>query len=213
VSKSSRRATFAGQLAPAGACGFGQPAGSKRKDCKMNRQNLSFSARAGRFMATIAVYPGSFDPITNGHLDIVRRVSHMFDHVVVAVARNAEKDPLFTVQERLSLSQEAVKKLRNVSVDEFDGLLVTYAREKRAAVIVRGLRAVSDFEFEFQLSLMNRKLDSRIETIFLMTRDKYTFISSRMVKEICQLGGDVSDFVPRGVERAMKRKFGPTRSR
>ncbi len=158
-------------------------------------------------MATIAVYPGSFDPITNGHLDIIRRVADLFDHVVVAVARNAEKAPLFNVKERVALTREAVKELRNVSVDEFDGLLVDYARNKRATIIVRGLRAVSDFEFEFQLSLMNRKLDPRIETVFLMTKDEYTFISSRLVKEICQLGGAVSDFVPRGVERAMKRKF------
>jgi pantetheine-phosphate adenylyltransferase len=163
-------------------------------------------------MATIAVYPGSFDPITNGHLDIIRRVAQMFDKVIVAVARNTEKSPLFGVEKRVALTREAVSKLRNVSVDEFDGLLVDYARKKRAAVIVRGLRAVSDFEFEFQLSLMNRKLDSRIETIFLMTKDEYTFISSRLVKEICQLGGAVSNFVPRGVERAMKQKFGSKRS-
>ena len=163
-------------------------------------------------MATIAVYPGSFDPSTNGHLDIIRRVAQLFDRVVVAVARNTEKAPLFSAKERLALTREAVKGLRNVSADEFDGLLVAYARKKRATVIVRGLRAVSDFEFEFQLSLMNRKLDPHIETIFLMTRDEYTFISSRLVKEICQLGGKVSDFVPRGVERAMQRKFGPARS-
>jgi pantetheine-phosphate adenylyltransferase len=164
-------------------------------------------------MASIAVYPGSFDPITNGHLDIIRRGAQLFDRVVVAVARNAEKAPLFDTQERVALTRAAVHGLRNVSVDEFDGLLVSYARRKRATVIVRGLRAVSDFEFEFQLSLMNRKLDPHIETIFLMTRDEYTFISSRLVKEICQLGGDVSDFVPRGVERAMQRKFGSGRSR
>jgi len=164
-------------------------------------------------MATTAVYPGSFDPITNGHLDIIRRVATLFDRVVVAVARNGEKAPLFTASERVGLTRAAVKGLRNVSVDEFDGLLVSYARKKRATVIVRGLRAVSDFEFEFQLSLMNRKLDPRIETIFLMTRDEYTFISSRLVKEVCQLGGNVSEFVPRGVERAMKRKFGSARSR
>ena len=162
-------------------------------------------------MARIALYPGSFDPITNGHLDVICRAAQLFDRVIVAVARNAEKAPLFSVQERLALTTEAVKKLRNVAVDEFEGLLVDYARKKRAAVIVRGLRAVSDFEFEFQLSLMNRKLDARIETIFLMTKDEYTFISSRLVKEICELGGDVSEFVPRGVERAMKRKFSPKR--
>jgi len=160
----------------------------------------------------IAVYPGSFDPITNGHLDIIRRVAQMFDRVVVAVAANAEKTPLFSVKERVRLATGAVAGLKNVSVDSFDDLLVEYARRKKASVIVRGLRAVSDFEFEFQHSLMNRKLDSRIETIFLMTKDEYTFISSRQVKEICRLGGQVSDFVPRGVERAMKQKFGSTRS-
>ena len=160
----------------------------------------------------IAVYPGSFDPITNGHLDIVRRAAKMFDRVIVAVAINEEKNPLFTVDERVRLVTDAVHGLRNVVVDEFEGLLVEYARRKRASVVVRGLRAVSDFEFEFQLALMNRKLDSRIETIFLMTKDEYTFISSRQVKEICQLGADVSNFVPRGVERAMRRKFGPTRA-
>jgi pantetheine-phosphate adenylyltransferase len=163
-------------------------------------------------MAKIAVYPGSFDPITNGHLDIIRRVAQMFDQVIVAIARNGEKAPLFSVKERVALTRGAVKELQNVSVDEFDGLLVKYARQKHAGVVVRGLRAVSDFEFEFQLALMNRKLDSRVETIFLMTKDEYTFISSRQVKEICRLGADVSDFVPRGVEHAMRRKFGSTRS-
>ena len=162
-------------------------------------------------MSTIAVYPGSFDPITNGHLDVIYRAAQLFDRVIVAVARNAEKAPLFDAKERLALTREAVKKLPNVTVDEFDGLLVSYARKKHAAVIVRGLRALSDFEFEFQLSLMNRKLDESIETIFLMTKDEYTFISSRLVKEICHLGGDVSEFVPRGVERAMKSRFGLAR--
>lgn len=156
----------------------------------------------------IAVYPGSFDPITNGHLDIARRAATMFDRVIVAVAINEEKNPLFTVEERVQLVGDAVKGLRNVSVDQFDGLLVEYARLKKASVVVRGLRAVSDFEFEFQLALMNRKLDPRIETIFLMTKDEYTFISSRQVKEICNLGADVSNFVPHGVERAMRHRFG-----
>jgi pantetheine-phosphate adenylyltransferase len=156
----------------------------------------------------IAVYPGSFDPITNGHLDIVRRASQVFDRVIVAVATDTEKQPLFSVDERQRLVADAVKAMPRVSVDAFSGLLIKYARRKRATAVVRGLRAVSDFEFEFQLALMNRKLDPSIETIFLMTKDEYTFISSRLVKEIAELGGNVSDFVPRGVERAMKRKFG-----
>jgi pantetheine-phosphate adenylyltransferase len=183
----------------------------KEKIAKTDGENYRVASLAGRFMSTIAVYPGSFDPITNGHLDVIYRAAQLFDRVIVAVARNAEKAPLFDVKERLALTREAVKKLPNVVVDEFDGLLVSYARKKRAAVIVRGLRALSDFEFEFQLSLMNRKLDEGIETIFLMTKDEYTFISSRLVKEICHLGGDVSEFVPRGVERAMKSKFGLAR--
>ncbi len=158
-------------------------------------------------MLKIAVYPGSFDPITNGHLDIVRRVSQMFDRVIVAVAVNQEKKPLFSAPDRMRLAAGAVKGLKNVSVDSFDGLLVNYARSRRASILVRGLRAVSDFEFEFELALMNRKLDSGIETIFLMTKDEYTFISSRQVKEICRLGANVSNFVPRGVERALRRKF------
>jgi pantetheine-phosphate adenylyltransferase len=164
-------------------------------------------------MSKIAVYPGSFDPITNGHLDIVRRASQMFDRVVVAVASGVDKNPLFDIDERIDMVQKAVARLRNVRVDRIDGLLVNYVRRKRATVIVRGLRAVSDFEFEFQLALMNRKLDSRIETIFLMTKDEYTFISSRLVKEISQLGGDVSDFVPRGVKRTLAHKFGAARLR
>jgi len=164
-------------------------------------------------MSKIAVYPGGFDPITNGHLDIVRRASQMFDRVVVAVASSVDKHPLFDIDERIDMVQKAVAGLRNVQVDRIDGLLVNYVRRKRAAVIVRGLRAVSDFEFEFQLALMNRKLDSRIETIFLMTKDEYTFISSRLVKEISQLGGDVIGFVPRGVKRTLAHKFGAARLR
>ena len=159
-------------------------------------------------MGTIAVYPGSFDPITNGHLDVIRRAAGMFDHVWVAIARNAEKAPLFAVHERVTMARSAVRGLRNVSVDEFAGLLVRYARRKKARVAVRGLRAVSDFEFEFQMALMNRKLDARIETIFLVPKDEYTFISSRLVKEVAALGGAVSDFVPRAVEQALKTKLG-----
>ncbi len=158
-------------------------------------------------MPKIAVYPGSFDPITNGHLDVVRRAAAMFDRVVVAVARNVEKSALFSVQERVALARAAVKDLPNVEVDDFDGLLVRYARGKKATVVVRGLRALSDFEFEFQMALMNRKLDARIETIFLMPKDEYTFLSSRLVKEIAALGGDVSDFVPQEVQKALRSKL------
>jgi pantetheine-phosphate adenylyltransferase len=158
-------------------------------------------------MPKIAVYPGSFDPITNGHLDVIHRAAAMFDRVVVAVARNGEKTPLFSVSERVVLARSAVKRLRNVTVDDFEGLLVRYARRKKATVVVRGLRAISDFEFEFQMALMNRTLDAKIETIFLMPKDEYTFISSRLVREIASLGGNVSNFVPRDVERALKSKL------
>jgi len=180
----------------------------KEKVAKWRRETYRQRQGQGGSIVKIAVYPGSFDPITNGHLDIVRRAAQMFDRVIVAVAIDTEKKPLLSVDERRQLVTGAVKGLRNVSVDAFKGLLIQYARRKRATAVVRGLRAVSDFEFEFQLALMNRKLDPGIETIFLMTKDEYTFISSRLVKEIGELGGNVSDFVPRGVERAMKRKFG-----
>lgn len=159
----------------------------------------------------IAVYPGSFDPITNGHLDVVRRAATMFDRVIVAIARNGEKTPLFTPSARVAQARAAVRGLVNVEVDAFDGLLVEYARRKGALVIVRGLRAVSDFEYELQLALMNRELEPRVETIFLAPKDEYTFISSRMVKEIARLGGDVSAFVPAVVQAALARKFGRRR--
>lgn len=155
----------------------------------------------------VAIYPGSFDPVTNGHLDVARRAATMFDRVIVAVARNAEKTPMFSVQERVALARGAVQNVKNVTVEAFDGLLVEYARRKKALVIVRGLRAVSDFEYELQLALMNRRLEPRVETIFLAPKDEYTFISSRMVKEIAKLGGDVGAFVPPAVKRAMARKF------
>jgi pantetheine-phosphate adenylyltransferase len=158
-------------------------------------------------MRRVAIYPGSFDPITNGHLDVICRAASMFDQVIVAVAHNAEKKPLFATAERVALVEAAVKRIPNVKVDGFQGLLVDYARRKKARVIVRGLRAVSDFEFEFQMALMNRKLDPQTETIFLMPKDEYTFISSRLVKEIAWLGGDVSDFVPVDVQRALKAKI------
>src|ERR1700744_3659681 len=154
-----------------------------------------------------AIYPGSFDPLTNGHLDVVQRAAKLFDRVVVAVAKNEGKNPLFTLEERLALVKTAVAHLPNVEADTFDGLLVEYVVEKKAQAIVRGLRAVSDFEFEFQLALMNRKLNENIETIFMMPKDTYTFLSSRIVKEIARLGGDVKPFVPDVVEKALKKKL------
>jgi pantetheine-phosphate adenylyltransferase len=154
-----------------------------------------------------AIYPGSFDPLTNGHLDVVQRAAKLFDRVVVAVAQNDGKHPLFTLAERVALVKAAVAHLPNVEADSFDGLLVDYVASRQAKAIVRGLRAVSDFEFEFQLALMNRKLDENIETIFMMPKDTYTFLSSRIVKEIARLGGDVSQFVPPNVQEALKKKL------
>jgi pantetheine-phosphate adenylyltransferase len=154
------------------------------------------------------IYPGSFDPFTNGHLDLVHRAAKLFDQVIVAVAKNEAKGPLFTPDERFDLVRQSTKALENVSVDAFDGLLVDYVEKRGGQAIIRGLRAVSDFEFEFQLALMNRKLNERVETIFMMPKDTYTFLSSRIVKEIARLGGDVSAFVPAHVAAALKRKLG-----
>jgi pantetheine-phosphate adenylyltransferase len=155
------------------------------------------------------IYPGSFDPITNGHLDVIQRAARLFDRVVVAVAASGGKHPLFPLAERRRLASQAVAHLPRVEVESFSGLLVEYVQKRSAQAIIRGLRAVSDFEFEFQLALMNRKLNERIETIFMMPKDSYTFISSRLVKEICELGGDVSAFVPPAAEAAVKRMFRP----
>lgn len=156
-----------------------------------------------------AIYPGSFDPLTNGHLDVVQRAAKLFDRVIVAVADNEEKNPLFTQAERMTLVSKAVAGIPNVKADSFKGLLVDYVAYCKAQAIVRGLRAVSDFEFEFQLALMNRKLDEKIETIFMMPKDTYTFLSSRIVKEIARLGGNVSAFVPGHVEVALIKKLKP----
>lgn len=154
-----------------------------------------------------AIYPGSFDPLTNGHLDVIERATKLFDKVIVAVAQNEGKKPLFGLKERVALVSRAIKDMPTVEVDSFDNLLVDYVESRGARAIVRGLRAVSDFEFEFQLALMNRKLNERIETIFMMPKGSYTFLSSRIVKEIARLGGDVSSFVPAHVETALKLKL------
>src|SRR4051812_41795924 len=154
-----------------------------------------------------AIYPGSFDPLTNGHLDVLQRATKLFDRVIVAVAKSESKQPLFTLEERVIMVKGAIGHLPQVVVDSFDGLLVKYVEDRSAQAVVRGLRAVSDFEFEFQLALMNRKLNERIETIFMMPKDTYTFLSSRIVKEIARLGGDVSAFVPAHVQAALKGRF------
>ena len=153
------------------------------------------------------IYPGSFDPLTNGHLDVVERASKLFDRIIVAVAANADKQPMFTQAERKRQITAAVKPMKNVEVAAFQGLLVDFAEAHQAQAIIRGLRAVSDFEFEFQLALMNRKLKEEIETIFMMPRESYTFLSSRLVKEIAGLGGEIGAFVPANVKRALKRKL------
>jgi len=154
-----------------------------------------------------AIYPGSFDPLTNGHLDVIQRAAKLFDRVIVAVAKNEDKRPLFTLEERLALVRQAVRHVPEAEAGTFDGLLIEYVMNRKAQAIVRGLRAVSDFEFEFQLALMNRKLNENIETIFMMPKDTYTFLSSRIVKEIARLGGDVSAFVPAHVRTALAKKF------
>jgi pantetheine-phosphate adenylyltransferase len=154
-----------------------------------------------------AIYPGSFDPLTNGHLDVVQRAAKLFDRVIVAVAKNEGKNPLFTLDERLALVKDSITHLPNVEADTFEGLLVEYVVQKKAQAIVRGLRAVSDFEFEFQLALMNRKLNENVETIFMMPKDTYTFLSSRIVKEIARLGGDVGQFVGSNVQTALRNKY------
>jgi pantetheine-phosphate adenylyltransferase len=154
-----------------------------------------------------AIYPGSFDPLTNGHLDVIQRAVKLFDRVIVAVAKNETKQPLFTLNERLELVRRSTRRLRQVKVGSFECLLVDYVDQCGAQAVVRGLRAVSDFEFEFQLALMNRKLNERVETIFMMPKDTYTFLSSRMVKEIARLGGDVSSFVPKPVKSALAKKL------
>jgi pantetheine-phosphate adenylyltransferase len=156
------------------------------------------------------IYPGSFDPLTNGHLDVIQRATKLFDKVVVAVARSESKHPLFTLEERVGLVHQAVRHWQHVEADSFEGLLIDYVERRSAQAVIRGLRALSDFEFEFQLALMNRKLNERIETIFMMPKDTYTFLSSRIVKEIAHLGGDVSAFVPAHVRAALAAKFSRT---
>lgn len=154
-----------------------------------------------------AIYPGTFDPVTNGHIDIIKRARGIFDSIVVTVAINTGKTPLFTTQERVKMLKECLKEFDNVTVDSFDGLVVDHAESVGATSIIRGLRAVSDFEYEFQMALMNRKLSGKISTVFLMPHEKYTYLNSSIIRNLSGFHGDVTDFVPPNVNRALKEKF------
>ena len=160
---------------------------------------------------TLAIYPGTFDPITYGHIDVIRRATRLFDRVIVLVARNPSKTPIFTGDERLTMIRQVFRGKRAVTVDAFDGLLVEYARRVKATAIIRGLRAVSDFEFEFQMALTNRKLAESIDTVFLVPHERYTYLNSTIVREVARLGGNVSDFVPPTVRRRLAEKLGTVR--
>ncbi|MBM3789556.1 MAG: pantetheine-phosphate adenylyltransferase [Acidobacteria bacterium] len=154
-----------------------------------------------------AVYPGTFDPVTNGHVDLIRRSAPLYDKVIVAILENTEKEPLFTADERVEMMRRAVDGLSNVSVTKFTGLLVDFAHRVDAAVIVRGIRAVSDYEYELQMALMNRRLSHKVETVFMMPAEAYSYLSSRLVKEISLFGGSVRGLVPPSVEKQLKRKY------
>jgi pantetheine-phosphate adenylyltransferase len=156
---------------------------------------------------TVAVYPGTFDPITNGHLDLIERSLRMFDKLIVAIFDNPMKGPLFSVEERRHLIEEATQGFRNIEIDTFNTLLVFYARQRQAQVIVRGLRAIADFEYEFQMTLMNRRLDQDVETVFLTPREEYTYVASRLIKEVVAYGGNVEHLVPPAVVVALQEKF------
>ncbi len=159
---------------------------------------------------TVAIYPGSFDPITNGHLDLIQRGSRLFDKLIVSILRHETKEPLFSVEERMEMLREVVHVYPNVDVDCFDGLLVDYAGQRSATVLLRGIRAISDYEYELQMALMNRRLSPELETVFLMSNEAYSFISSRLVKEVFGLGGDITGLVPPSVEARLQRRLAKT---
>ena len=158
-------------------------------------------------MCQIAIYPGTFDPVTYGHIDIIKRAHELFSEVLVAVAHNPHKKPLFSVEERVNFLKQATADLKGVTVCDFDGLVVDFARKKKAKIIIRGLRMLSDFEYEFQMALTNRKLSESVETIFLMPHESYSYVSSKLLKEAASLGADLSSFVPDFVEKSLKPKL------
>ena len=158
----------------------------------------------------IAIYPGSFDPLTNGHLDLIERGSKIFDELIVAILRNPEKDPLFSLSERREMMQAMTETWSNVRVDTFEGLMVDYAVRAKATAVLRGIRAISDYEYELQMALMNRKLQPELETVFMMPAEQYSYLSSRLVREIAQLGGSIKGLVPEMVERRLREKLDPS---
>ena len=158
-------------------------------------------------MKRIAIYPGTFDPITNGHIDLIKRSLRIFDEVIIAITTAQKKQPLFTIQERLKLITGAVRNFKNVRAEAFDGLLIEYVKARKGIAVIRGLRAVSDFEYELQMALMNRKLDLETETVFMMPSEEYTFLTSTIIKEVASFGGSVKGLVPDVVEKALKEKF------
>lgn len=164
-------------------------------------------------MEKTAVYPGTFDPVTNGHIDLIRRAVCMFKYVIVAVANNPEKKPLFDLEERKRFIEESIQDLENVRVDSFDSLLVDYVREQNAEVIIRGIRAVTDFDYEYQMAMMNRSLDSGIEAVFLLPSEEYAYVSSRLIKEVAELGGDVGHLVPPSVVAGLKDKLAASKKK
>jgi pantetheine-phosphate adenylyltransferase len=170
--------------------------------------DILVSAGGAQGSGHIAIYPGSFDPLTNGHLDLIERGAKLVDKLIVSILRNDSKQPLFTLEERMEMLQEVIGRFPNVEVDCFDGLLVDYAARKEATVILRGIRAISDYEFELQMALMNRRLGPNIETIFLMAGEEYSYISSRLVKEVFGLGGNISGLVPPTVEARLRKRKG-----